>query len=90
MTTATALIGDSPPSAARVLAAKRLPPPDERRAIRENAGLTKAEMALILDVLAVTLGRWEKGICRPQLRHALAYAQLLNELRQAATEASDG
>lgn len=68
--------------AARLLAARRLPPPHERTEIREKAGLTIPEIAVALDVETVTVKRWERGLSRPQLRHALAYGQLLEELDQ--------
>ncbi len=84
MTPTTALHDRTPPRAARLLAAKHLPTPLERRAIREKAGFSKAELAMTLGVLPVTVARWESGSSTPQLRHALAYHQVLVELRRLA------
>ena len=64
------------------VAARRLPPPEERRHIREKVGLTRAEMAEALGVDAVSILRWEHGAV-PRRGHVEAYARLLEELDRA-------
>jgi DNA-binding transcriptional regulator YiaG len=64
----------------RARAVNRLPPPRERRRIREAAGATQLEFAGVLKVGVMTLNRWERGLTRPRGRNAAAYAALLEEL----------
>ncbi len=63
--------------------AGRLPEPDRRRAIREEAGVTIREMARALDVDSNTVHRWERGRTIPNRRNAAAYRRLLDALEEA-------
>lgn len=67
----------------RVRAAK-LPSPDVRYRIRQDAGVTLEEIAAELGVSAVTVQRWERGLAVPRRERAIAYKCLLDELRQVA------
>lgn len=67
----------------RARAVNRLPPPRERRRIREAAGATQRELAGVLEVGVMTLNRWERGLTRPRGRKAVAYAALLEQLDDA-------
>jgi DNA-binding transcriptional regulator YiaG len=62
---------------------RKLPPSEERRRIREAAGLTQAEVAEALEVDAVTVLRWERG-ARPRSGRIEAYARLLAKLDRAS------
>ncbi|MHB8465046.1 MAG: helix-turn-helix domain-containing protein, partial [Acidimicrobiales bacterium] len=59
---------------------KALPPPAERRAIRERAGLTQQDFGDALGVDRATVCRWEAGR-RPERPHLGAYVRLLQRLR---------
>jgi DNA-binding transcriptional regulator YiaG len=63
--------------------AKRLPPPAAARAIRESAGVSQAALAAQLGVARLTVSRWEAGTRKPRRPLAVAYARLLDELREA-------
>ncbi len=65
-----------------VRAARALPTPALARAIRQAAGVSQQRLADELGVGRVTVTRWEQGTRRPRGRLAVAYARLLQELRQ--------
>jgi DNA-binding transcriptional regulator YiaG len=67
---------------AKARAHVQLPAPDERRRIRESAGLTQADLAAECAVDQSTAARWEAGAITPRGEHLLAYGTLL--LRLAA------
>lgn len=46
--------------------AQQLCPPKKRRAIRVRAGLSQADMALVVGVSAAAVSRWEAGNRTPQ------------------------
>jgi DNA-directed RNA polymerase specialized sigma24 family protein/transcriptional regulator with XRE-family HTH domain len=54
-----------------------LPPPDERRRLREAKSLTQADVAIGLGVTRETVRSWETGRTTPRGRKREAYAQLL-------------
>jgi DNA-binding transcriptional regulator YiaG len=62
----------------------RLPPPAERRALREQVGLSRARVAAALDVAQETVKHWESGDSVPRRSNLRAYAALLDQLRAAA------
>lgn len=66
----------------------RLPPPAERRAIRVAAGATLRDTATALQVNAMTVSRWERGLAEPWPRHRASYLCLLAALAQVAAELS--
>jgi DNA-binding transcriptional regulator YiaG len=66
----------------RVRARRRLPPAEERRRIRESAGVSQREFARALGVSWTAVHRWENG-ARPR-DHETAYAEALDALRQAS------
>jgi DNA-binding transcriptional regulator YiaG len=49
-----------------LLAKRRLPPPDERRRLRENAGFSVRSFANALGISPSTLARWEIGEREPR------------------------
>ena len=64
---------------------RRLPPPSERRALREGAGLTRKEVGSLLGVSDTAVYVWESGKSTPSKRHLADYVGLLEEL-SAATD----
>lgn len=74
MTALDALIAD--------LRAAELPPPDERRAIREAAGVSLRDASEALGCSVMTFRRWEAGTVVPRRPRAQLYRRLLDELRQ--------
>ncbi|MET9758406.1 helix-turn-helix domain-containing protein [Streptomyces sp. NPDC006372] len=57
-----------------------LPPPTERRRLREAASLTRAQLASRVGVTSEKVRRWETGRATPRGRKAAKYARLLNSL----------
>ncbi|QES49745.1 DNA-directed RNA polymerase sigma-70 factor [Streptomyces venezuelae] len=57
-----------------------LPPPKERRRLRESRELTHDEVAAAVGVTASTVRSWESGRTEPRGRTREAYAKLLAEL----------
>ena len=64
----------------RALAA--LPKPAKARAIRTAVGVSQVRLAAEIGVHRVTLVRWESGEHEPRGPARIAYAQLLEQLRQ--------
>lgn len=59
-----------------------LPPPPERRAIRDAAGFSRREIAIILNVSELTLLKWELGRCDPRrASDRRSYRSLLQSMR---------
>ncbi|MEV7991167.1 helix-turn-helix domain-containing protein [Streptomyces sp. NPDC086077] len=58
-----------------------LPPPEERRRLREAASLTQAQLAARVGVSKSTVRAWESGRTTPDGQKAEAYAQLLASLK---------
>ncbi|MFD0316839.1 sigma factor-like helix-turn-helix DNA-binding protein [Streptomyces flavalbus] len=56
-----------------------LPPPKERRRLRDAAGLTQAQLAARVGVSRATVRAWETGRTTPLGRKREAYARLLAE-----------
>jgi transcriptional regulator with XRE-family HTH domain len=63
------------------LRAAQLPPPGERRRIRQAAGATLKEFADELGVSPMAVLRWERGDAEPRRSRAAAYRRLLDTLR---------
>jgi DNA-binding transcriptional regulator YiaG len=59
-----------------------LPPPAERRRLRQAHALTLDEVATTLGVRRATVGGWESGKAEPRLPEREAYARLLKQLTQ--------
>ncbi|MFI1169284.1 telomere-associated protein Tap [Streptomyces sp. NPDC020801] len=57
-----------------------LPPPAERRRLREAAGLSQAQIAKALDTRREAVGNWEAGRTEPRPPQRAAYAKLLEKL----------
>jgi DNA-binding transcriptional regulator YiaG len=53
------------------------------RKLREQAGLSLAEVATACGVYPSTVLRWETGARVPRDRHAIAYKELLERLHEA-------
>ncbi|MEV7546875.1 helix-turn-helix domain-containing protein [Streptomyces sp. NPDC089915] len=60
-----------------------LPPPKERRRLRESGELTHEQVASELGVTAGTVRSWETGRTEPGARSREAYADLLDRLARA-------
>ena len=69
----------------RVQARRRLPPPTERRRIRERAGVSLRDLAAAVGVSHATIRNWEAGATPRE--HRAAYARLLEELDRIALTA---
>ncbi|AIS00091.1 helix-turn-helix domain-containing protein [Streptomyces glaucescens] len=69
-----------------------LPPPKERRRLREAAALTQAQLASQVGVSRETVRAWESGRTSPRGRRRDAYARLLAQLAEPAPSeaAADG
>ncbi len=61
---------------------EELPPPDERRRLREAAGLSQAQVASALGTRREAVGSWEAGQREPRSPQRAAYARLLEGLAQ--------
>ncbi|MFJ4720659.1 helix-turn-helix domain-containing protein [Streptomyces luteogriseus] len=61
-----------------------LPPPKERRRLREAASLTRAQLASRVGVTSETVRGWETGRATPRGRKGEKYARLLDSLGDEA------
>lgn len=66
----------------------RLPPPAQRRAIRQAAHVGLSAAASRLGVDTMTLSRWERGLHEPRARYIADYLRLLADLKQQAVRHS--
>ncbi|WP_060880928.1 telomere-associated protein Tap [Streptomyces scabiei] len=57
-----------------------LPPPAERKRLREAAGLSQGQVAKALDARRESVGNWETGRSEPRPPKRAAYARLLDRL----------
>ncbi|MGW8985170.1 telomere-associated protein Tap [Streptomyces parvus] len=57
-----------------------LPPPAERKRLREAAGWSQAQIAKVLDARREAVGNWETGKTEPRPPRRAAYARLLEGL----------
>lgn len=73
-----------PSPLAGLVRASRLPPPAERKRIREAAGVSLRRMGDELGVSAVTVHNWENDGDGPTLENAARYRRLLKQLAEAA------
>jgi transcriptional regulator with XRE-family HTH domain len=71
---------------ARVRSRQRLPLSEERRRIRERAGVSLRELARAIGVSHVAIARWEAGAEPANPEHVAAYGRILAELRRLAPE----
>ncbi|WP_329236814.1 telomere-associated protein Tap [Streptomyces canus] len=65
-----------------------LPPPAERKRLRQAHGLTLDEVASALDVRRATVSGWEAGKTEPRPPERDAYARLLDQLGELYPEPS--
>ncbi|MEU3404680.1 helix-turn-helix domain-containing protein [Streptomyces sp. NPDC006670] len=63
-----------------------LPPPKERRRLRESGELTHEQVATELGVTPGTVRSWERGRTEPGARTRAAYAALLDRLARAGAD----
>lgn len=68
---------------ARIHVHASLPEPDERRALREAAGLTQKELADAVRVDRTAIAHWESGRRNPDGKRLDAYLEALRVLREA-------
>jgi transcriptional regulator with XRE-family HTH domain len=66
----------------RLRARRALPPADERRQIRLDAGASLRDVAREIGVSATSVIRWERGASPGA--HTAAYRRLLDELQRVA------
>jgi DNA-binding transcriptional regulator YiaG len=63
-------------------ARRQLPSPDERRAIRQEAGLSQAALARVLGTSRPTVSKYESGDRLPRADLAVRYQRTLERLRR--------
>jgi transcriptional regulator with XRE-family HTH domain len=68
----------------RIAIRRELPPPEERRALRERAGLTLMEVGAACGVSFQTISHWELGIRSPRGRNLTRYVEALRVMREAS------
>lgn len=61
-----------------------LPQPDERRRLREAAGLSQQDIADAIGATRAAVGHWETGLRSPRGRLLADYVDVLRVLRGAA------
>ena len=59
-----------------------LPPPAERKRLREAAGLSQSQIATVLGTRREAVGNWESGRTEPRPPQRAAYARLLEGLAE--------
>jgi len=64
----------------RLALARSIPPPKQRRQLRERVGVSRALCAEVLRVDPSTLRSWETGRSEPQGDRRVRYAELLERL----------
>ena len=69
---------------ASVRARRKLPVPEERRRIREAAGVSLRQLGGVLGASPMAVFRWEQGAQPRDPHQAREYASLLDELRSIA------
>jgi len=69
---------------------RRLPPPPQRRAMRQLAGLSMRHLAEELGVSVTAVGQWERGERSPRGDNLVSYVELLETIRASTAEATDG
>lgn len=67
----------------RVRVHQALPPPPNRRALRDAAGLTLQEVATAVGVTPAAVWQWENGHRNPNGKHLDAYLDALRALDPA-------
>ncbi len=67
---------------------RRLPPPARRRQLREQCGLSAAELAACMGVSRQAVAQWERGVRTPQGENLDTYVAMLDRLEAAAGERS--
>jgi DNA-binding transcriptional regulator YiaG len=76
------LIPDADPVSVQLAEVRTLCAIGRARAIREDAGLTLADLARDVHVSTSTIARWETAEARPTGAVALSYLRLLRRLEQ--------
>jgi DNA-binding transcriptional regulator YiaG len=66
-----------------VVGARRAAKSGQGAEIREKAGLTRSELAVLADVSPLTIARWERGESAPRGRAAVRYMLELRRLSPA-------
>ena len=66
----------------RALLRRSLPPPGERRRLREGLGLTQAEVAAVIGTTRAAVSRYESGGRQPRGAVAERYAHLLERIAE--------
>jgi DNA-binding transcriptional regulator YiaG len=69
---------------ARLLLHRDLPAPEERRAIRQAAGLSQGELAQAIGVTRQAISNWESGVRTPQGTFLERYVTAIRTLRESA------
>lgn len=65
---------------------RQLPPPAERRAIRDAAGCSLDELADVLNVTREGVRLWETGQREPRRTNLTSYLEALRALKSAVDE----
>ena len=59
-----------------------LPPPSERRRIRQAAGVSCADIGTTIGVTRDAVLKWERGLRLPSPHHARQYGEILRRLAE--------
>jgi transcriptional regulator with XRE-family HTH domain len=59
-----------------------LPPPAKCRAIREAAGVPRAQLVLAIGVSEASIAFYERGLRTPRGQHRIRYVEALSVLRE--------
>ena len=62
-----------------------LPPPAKCRAIREAAGVPRAQLAIAIGVSEASIAFYERGLRSPRGDHRVRYVEALKALREEVT-----
>ncbi|WP_086000407.1 MULTISPECIES: helix-turn-helix domain-containing protein [unclassified Nocardioides] len=65
----------------RVRTQREAPPVEELRRVRELAGVSRAELAVALQVHRSTVSRWERGLSVPRPQRLARYVTTVESLR---------
>jgi DNA-binding transcriptional regulator YiaG len=63
---------------------RRLPPPAMRRQLREQAGISQAEIAAVVGVTRECVSNWESGNRAPRPQHLERYVAFLERIAREA------
>lgn len=76
--------------AEQIMLRRALPPPQMRRAIRQAAGFSAAEVASLMGVTRQAVGKWERGERMPRGDCLKVYVEVLKVLAETTAPVATG